>query len=329
MKKISWGVLSTAKIGRQKVIPAMQKGKNSQVAAIASRDLGKAQKVARELGIPKAYGTYDELLADRDIEAIYIPLPNRLHVEWTIKSLQAGKHVLCEKPIAVNGREAEHLLHEAGKFPGLKVKEAFMYRHHPQWLKAREVVHGGAIGELKTLHSIFTYYNVDPNDVRNQFEIGGGGLLDIGCYCISVARFIFNGEPKRVCGTVDYDPHMKIDRLASGVLDFGNGTATFSCSTQTAHHQRVEVYGTLGNLEITVPFTPRPDETCRLIHRTASKTKEILVEAHDQYTIQGDLFSQAIINDTPAPTPLADAVANMKVIDAVFASHKTGRRISF
>jgi len=329
MKKISWGVLSTAKIGRQKVIPAMQKGRYSEVTAIASRDFGKAQKVARELGIPKAYGTYDELLADKDIEAIYIPLPNHLHVEWAIRSLQAGKHVLCEKPIALNAQEAERLLYEVAKFPRLKVMEAFMYRHHPQWMKARELVNGGAIGELKTLHSIFTYYNVDPNDVRNQIAIGGGGMLDIGCYCISVARFIFNDEPQRVSGIVDYDPHMKIDRLASGVLDFGNGTATFSCSTQTAHHQRVEIYGTLGSLEIVVPFTPRPDETCRLIHRTASETKEILIEAHDQYTIQGDLFSQAIINDTPAPTPLADAVANMKVIDAVFESHKTGRWTSF
>ncbi len=324
MKKISWGVLSTARIGLKKVIPAMRQGKYSTIAAIASRHAEKAEKAARELGIPKAYGTYEELLADGEIDAIYIPLPNHLHVVWTLKALQAGKHVLCEKPLGLNLQEVEYLQKEAKKFPDLKVVEAFMYRHHPQWTITKKLVDEGTIGELKSVHSIFSYHNVDPADIRNQAEIGGGGLLDIGCYCISVSRFLFNREPVRVTGTIDYDPQMKIDRLASGILEFEQGAATFTCSTQLTNHQRVSIYGKLGSLEIANPFTPQPDESCKIIHLAGPERKEIVVEARDQYTLQGDLFSQAILNDTSVPTPLEDGVANMRVIDGIIRSHKSG-----
>jgi predicted dehydrogenase len=324
MKKISWGVLSTARIGLKKVIPAMQKGKHSTIAAIASRHFEKAQSAARDLGIPQAYGSYEELLADSEIDAVYIPLPNHLHVAWTLKALQAGKHVLCEKPLGLNLQEVEYLHKEAKKFPALKAMEAFMYRHHPQWTMAKKLVDEGAIGELKSIHSIFSYHNIDPADIRNQAEIGGGGLLDIGCYCISVSRFLFNREPVRVTGTIDYDPQMKIDRLASGVLEFEQGAATFTCSTQLTNHQRVSIYGKLGSLEIANPFTPQPDESCKLILQAGSQSKEIVVEARDQYTLQGDLFSQAILNDTNVPTPLEDGVANMRVIDGIIRSHKSG-----
>lgn len=322
MKKVSWGVLSTARIGVEKVIPAMQGGEYSQIAAIASRSAEKAQSCARRLAIPKAYGSYEELLADREIDAIYNPLPNHLHVEWTIKALEAGKHVLCEKPLGMNQQEALHLQQEARRFPELKVMEAFMYRHHPQWAMITQLLEKGEIGELISVHAVFTYYNVDPANIRNQADIGGGGLLDIGCYCISASRFVFKSEPARVCGTIDYDPRMKIDRLASGILEFNKGTATFTCSTQSADHQRLSIFGSSGRLEIERPFTPQPKESCKIMHRAGAETKEIAVAACDQYTRQGDLFSQAILNKTSTPTPLADAVANMSVIAGIFASHQ-------
>lgn len=322
MKKISWGVLSTAKIGVEKVIPAMQKGKYSTITAIASRRAEKAQNVAQRLAIPKTYGSYEELLADRDIEAIYNPLPNHLHVEWTIKALAAGKHVLCEKPIGMNLPDALRLQQVAQKFPNLKLMEAFMYRHHPQWAAVQELLKNGAIGELRSVHAVFTYYNVDPQNIRNQADIGGGGLLDIGCYCISTSRFLFNSEPIRVCGTMEFDPHLKIDRLASGVLEFAKGTATFTCSTQLADYQRLNLFGTLGRLEIVRPFTPQPAESCKLIQQTGAETNEITIAACDQYTRQGDLFSQAILNETSVPTPFDDAIANMRVIDGIVASHQ-------
>lgn len=322
MRKISWGILSTAKIGTGKVIPAMQKGEYSTITAISSRGAEKAQNAARRLSIPKAYGSYEELLADREIEAIYNPLPNHLHLEWTIKALEAGKHVLCEKPIGMNLQEAVQLQKAAQRFPHLKIMEAFMYRHHPQWTTVRGLMAGGEIGELKSTHAVFTYYNVDPQNIRNQAGIGGGGLLDIGCYCISVSRFMFQSEPRRVCATLEYDPHMKIDRLASGVLEFEKGTATFTCSTQLADHQHLTLFGALGRVEIARPFTPQATEACKIIRHTRTETKEFTIEASDQYTRQGDLFSQAILNNTSVPTPFEDAVANMRVIDGIFASHQ-------
>jgi predicted dehydrogenase len=322
MKKISWGVLSAAKIGVEKVIPAMQKGKYSTITAIASRSVEKAQSAARRLTIPKAYGAYEELLADREIDAIYNPLPNHLHVEWTIKALEAGKHVLCEKPIGMNLQEAVQLQQAAQEFPKLKLMEAFMYRHHPQWAAVKELLKNGNIGQLKSIHAVFTYYNVDPANIRNQADIGGGGLLDIGCYCISASRFLFNSEPIRVCGTLEYDPQMKIDRLASGVLEFEKGTATFTCSTQMADYQHVCLFGASGRMEIPKPFTPSPGQSCKIIKHSGAETDEITIAACDQYTRQGDLFSQAILNDTSVPTPFEDAVANMRVIDAILASHQ-------
>ncbi len=323
MRKIHWGVLSTAKIGRVKVIPAMQQGKYSEVVGIASRNLEKAEPVARELGIPKAYGSYQALLADPDIEAIYNPLPNHLHVPLSIQALEAGKHVLCEKPIAITTAEAEKLVRAGQKYPHLKLMEAFMYRLHPQWEKAKELVLTGKIGNLRTIHSIFSYYNVDPLNLRNMADIGGGGLLDIGCYSISLSRFIFGTEPGRVCGIVEYDPDFKIDRLASGILDFGSGTATFTCSTQLSYFQRVQIFGTEGRIEIEIPFNAPIDRPTRLWLQQNDRPEEIQFEICNQYTIQGDRFSLAILNDSPVPIPIEDAVANMKVIEAILESGKT------
>jgi predicted dehydrogenase len=324
MRKVRWGALSTAKIGTQKVLPAMQRGKFCEVTAIASRTLATAQAAAQSLGIPKAYGAYEELLADPDVDAIYNPMPNHLHVPWSIKALEAGKHVLCEKPIGLSSAEAQQLADAAAAHPQLKVMEAFMYRHHPQWRRAKQIVAEGGIGELRTIHSFFSYYNDDPANIRNMADIGGGGLMDIGCYNISLSRFIFAAEPDRVLGIVERDPKFGTDRLVSGILDFGRGTATFTCSTQLSSYQRVNIYGTSGRVEIEIPFNAPPDRPTRLWHQRGSEIEEIVFDTCDQYTIQGDLFAQAVLDDTPVPTPIADAVANMQVIEAVVESGKKG-----
>ena len=324
MRKIRWGIVSTANIGVAKVVPAMMRGTHSEVIAIASRDLAKAQAAASKLGIAKAYGSYEALLADPDVEAIYNPLPNHLHVPVSIQALQAGKHVLCEKPIALSAAEAQQLVDAGQRYPHLKLMEAFMYRHHPQWQRAKAIVSAGGIGELRTINSVFSYYLTDPTNVRNQADIGGGGLMDIGCYNISLSRFIFGSEPTRVCGLVEYDPTLHVDRLASGMMQFATGTATFTCSTQLSSYQRVNIFGTTGRIEIEIPFNAPPDKPCKMWHTCAGATQEIVYPICDQYTVQGDLFSLSILNNTPVPTPISDAVANMRVIEAIIASDKQG-----
>lgn len=324
MKKIRWGILSTAKIGTVKVIPAMQRGKLCDVTAIASRNIEQARSAAAKLSISKAYGSYEELLADPEIDAIYNPLPNHLHVPWSIRAIEAGKHVLCEKPIGLSSSEGQSFVDAAKRFPHLKVMEAFMYRHHPQWQKARELTQSGEIGEFRTINTVFSYFNNNPGDIRNQAEIGGGGLMDIGCYPISLSRFLFAAEPARVFGIVECDPQFATDRLASAIMDFGRGTSTFTCSTQLVPYQRVNILGTEGRVEIEIPFNAPPDRPCKLWHQRGESTKEIAFDVCDQYTIQGDLFSQAIIENKPVPTPLTDAVANMRVIEAIFESANKG-----
>jgi predicted dehydrogenase len=325
MGKVRWGVLSTAKIGLEKVIPAMQAGALCDMVGIASRDLTKAKSAAERLGLPRAYGSYEELLADPDIEAIYNPLPNHLHVPWSIKALEAGKHVLSEKPLSMSVAEAEEFLAAARARPQLKVMEAFMYRHHPQWRRAKQLVVEGEIGELRTIQTFFSYFNVNPQDVRNMADIGGGGLMDIGCYCISLSRFLFDAEPARVLSTIEYDPVFRTDRLASAIMDFGQGTATWTCATQLVPRQRVNIYGTEGRVEIEIPFNAPPDRPCRIWHETGGKIHDIEFQICDQYTIQGDLFSQAILEDREVPTSLEDGVANMKVIEAVLRSDESGQ----
>ncbi|MBN72477.1 MAG: NAD-binding protein [Gimesia sp.] len=322
--RIRWGILSTAKIGTVQVIPAMQQGEYCEISAIASRTLDQAEQTAAELGIPRAYGSYEELLADPDIDAIYNPLPNHLHVPWSIKAIEAGKHVLCEKPIGLSSSEGQQLVDCAAAHPELKVMEAFMYRHHPQWQLARKLVTDGTIGELRTIQSFFSYFNDDPQNIRNQSEIGGGGLMDIGCYPISLSRFIFGEEPQRVSGIVEYDSELGTDRLASATLDFGRGTSTFTCSTQLNPYQRVHIHGTQGRVEIEIPFNAPIDRPCRVWHQTGADIAEVKLDLCNQYSIQGDLFSLAILNNIAVPTPLTDAVANMKVIEAIVESNRSG-----
>ncbi len=320
MKKLNWGILSTAKIGIEKVIPAMQQGKLSEIVAIASRTHESAREAAKNLKIPKAFGSYQDLLDDTSIDAVYIPLPNHMHVPWTIKALAANKHVLCEKPIALTATEAKELLKETEKFPHLKVMEAFMYRHHPQWIRALELINGGGIGMVKTVHSFFSYYNDDPENIRNMVDIGGGGLMDIGCYCISLARLIFDEEPQRVFGKIEYDPGFETDRICSGILDFVQGTSTFTCSTQLVPYQRVNVFGTKGRIEIEIPFNAPPDKPCKMLFQNNEIIEEIEIKICDQYTIQGDLFSLSVLKNEKVPTPIEDAVENMKVLEAVIQS---------
>ncbi|MBN1406251.1 MAG: Gfo/Idh/MocA family oxidoreductase [Calditrichaceae bacterium] len=327
MRKVKWGVLSTAKIGTEKVIPAMQKGMFTEVTAIASRSLESAKHAANKLNIPKAYSSYEALVNDPGIEAVYIPLPNHLHVEWAEKCMKAGKHVLLEKPIGLNYKQAEHLLQISKKYSEIKIMEGFMYRHHPQMLEVKRLIDDGIIGEVRSTYSTFTYFNNNPKDIRNQPDIGGGGLLDIGCYCISLARFIFANEPKRVSGLIENDPHLRIDRLASGLLEFQEGYAGFMCSTQLQYQQYARVSGTKGMIEILKPFTPESDERAKIILLKDSNRKEITFDACDKYTIQSDLFSNAILNNQDSPLSIEDGVANMKVIEAVFLSAESGMMV--
>ena len=327
MKQIKWGILSTAKIGVNQVIPAIQASKTGTVYAIASRDAAKAEKQAEESGIPISYGSYESLLDDDAIDAIYNPLPNHLHVPWTIKAMQAGKHVLCEKPIALDAAEAEQLIDVTDDYPQLKVMEAFMYRFHPQWERTRSLIEDGRIGDLQTIHSIFSFYNDDPEDIRNKPNMGGGGLMDIGCYCISTARFLYGTEPGTVYGEVEIDPNFGVDTKASGILTFGKKTSTFTCSTLMQNFQRVMVFGTAGMIEIEVPFNPDATKPAS-IHLTTDEGRTTLsIETANHYVRQADAFCHAIINNTNVPTPLHDAVANMKVIDAMFESGKNNQII--
>ena len=325
-EKVRWGVLGVARIATEKVIPAMQRGGWSDVTAIASRDLKKAQSAAASLGIGKAYGSYEELLADPEVEAVYNPLPNHLHVPWSVRAAEAGKHVLCEKPISLSVAECRTLI-QARDRTGVKIGEAFMVRTHPQWLRARELVRSGAIGELRSIVSAFSYFNRDPANIRNVLDWGGGGLMDIGCYSIQISRFLFGEEPVRVTGLVERDPEMRVDRLASAVLDFPSGHSVFTCSTQLVPYQRVQALGTKGRIELEIPFNAPPDRPTRIfidsgadLFGGGTRTEEFAT--CDQYTIQGDLFSKAIRDGGEVPTPLEDARGNMAVIEALLQSER-------
>ncbi|MFP5227062.1 MAG: Gfo/Idh/MocA family protein [Acidobacteriota bacterium] len=326
-KKVRWGVLSTANIGVKKVLPAMQRGQLSTVAAIASRDPDRARAVGQALGIPTAYGSYEELLADPNIDAVYNPLPNQLHVPWTVKAAEAGKHVLCEKPLAMSRAEAETLI-AVRERTGVLIGEAFMIRSHPQWLRVRALIDEGRIGTLRSVAAFFSYYNADPANIRNKPETGGGALYDIGCYCIQSARYAFGAEPARVCGLIDRDPKMGTDRLTSAVLDFPAGHAVFTCSTQMVPYQRVHFFGTQGRIEIEIPFNAPPDRETRIfVAKGDLFGADLMTETFpvvDQYTLQGDDFSRAILEGTPLPVSLEEGMANMAVIDAIFASAKAG-----
>jgi predicted dehydrogenase len=327
--KVKWGVLGVASIATRKVIPGMQQGEWSEIAAIASRDLKKAKEAAGKLGIAKAYGSYEELLADPEIEAVYNPLPNHLHVPWSIKAAEAGKHVLCEKPISLTVAEAKALL-EAREHCGVKIGEAFMVKTHPQWLRTRELIRKGVIGELRAIMVAFSYFNRDPQNVRNNPAWGGGGMLDIGCYPITTSRFIFGEEPVRVAALIERDPDFKTDRLASAILEFPSGQAVFTCSMQLVPYQRMQFLGTTGRIEMEIPFNAPPDRACRIFIDDGRDVfgggiRIETIPVCDQYTVQGDAFSRAIREASEVPVPLEEAIGNMAVIEAVFRAGESGR----
>ena len=325
MSPVKWGIISTAKIGTEKVIPGMLKSKDLEVVAIASRDLKTAKAAAKKLGIPKAYGSYEELLADPEIEAVYNPLPNHLHVPLTLKAAAAGKHVLCEKPIAITAKEAQKLKKVKR---GMHVAEAFMVRHNPQWIEVRDRVRKGEIGTVRAIQVFFTYYLDDPGNIRNMAKIGGGGMLDIGCYPITVARFVFDAEPKRVIALIDRDPEFKTHRTASGIADFGNGRQlTFTVSTQTAPYQRAHIGGTKGRIEVEIPFNAPPDTPNRLfiqgMEMNKGEWRELPVS--DQYQMQAEAFGRVIRKKDKLKHGVDDAIQNMKILDAFFRSAKSGK----
>jgi predicted dehydrogenase len=327
-KKVRWGVLGAAKIAVEKVIPAMLRGEWCEVAGLASRDLDRARRAADKLGVPKAYGSYEELLADPDIEAVYNPLPNHLHVPLSIKAAESGKHVLCEKPVALSVAEAKELL-AARDRNGVRIQEAFMVRTHPQWLAVAELLRSGRVGELRAVTCVFSYFNRDASNIRNSPEMGGGALMDIGCYPVNLSRFAFGDEPRRVFGLIERDPDWNVDRLTSALLDFPTGHATFTCSTQLAPYQRMQFFGTRGRVEVEIPFNSPNDRPTRLLvfedSQASRGVETIELPACDQYTIQGDLFSRAIREGTETPLPLEDSINNMAAIEAIFRSADSGR----
>jgi predicted dehydrogenase len=321
---VKWGVIGCADIAVKKVIPAMLGTDLSQVTAIASRSGERATAAAGSLGIPRAYGSYQELLDDPDLEAVYIPLPNHLHHEWAIAAAEAGKHVLCEKPLSTTSVLAREMI-ETAQRSGVKLMEAFMYRLHPLWVEVRRLIADGTIGELRAVQSFFSYHNVDPDDIRNQVDAGGGALFDIGCYPVNVSRMLFETEPTDVMAAVRRDPAFGTDILTSVVLDFDGRHATFTCSTQLEDDQRVHIYGTEGRLLIEIPFNIPPNRPTRVLSIAGGdppvdpKIVTHQVDAADQYGVQADAFSRSIRQGTPVPTPPEDAVANLEVMERIFA----------
>jgi predicted dehydrogenase len=306
----------------------MQRGEWSEITAIASRDLKKAQEAAARLSIPRAYSSYEELLADPEIEAVYNPLPNHLHVPWTAKAAEAEKHVLCEKPISLTVAEARQLLSVRDR-TGVKIGEAFMVRTHPQWIRTRDLVRSGRIGQVRSITGFFSYNNRNPDNIRNILAYGGGALMDIGCYPINLSRFIYGEEPERVLGMIERDPEMKIDRLTSAILDFPSGQCSFTCGTQLVPYQRMQLFGSKGRIDVEIPFNAPSDRPSRIFVDDGSDllgggihTTEF--DPCDQYTIQGDLFSRAVRQGGEVPVPLDDSVRNMAVIEAVFRSAESG-----
>lgn len=328
VNKIRWGIISTAKIGCNHVIPAIKKSKDCELVAIGSRSLKKGQQVAKALGIPKAYGSYEELFKDPNIDAVYNPLPNHLHISVSLQAAKAGKHILCEKPVAISEKEAKKL----NAIPkNIKFMEAFMIRFHLQWLAVLKQIKEKKLGQVKAVQVFFSYFNNDEKNIRNVVDFGGGGMYDIGCYPIVIGKYVFGTNPSRVVGLVDIDPKFKTDRLFSAILDFDKGRhMTFSVSTQLVPYQCVQILGTQGRLEVQIPFNPTANKPTYLLlddgsNLDGSKIKKITIPACDHYQLECEAFNKAIRGKSKLEYSVDDAIANMKIIDAVFKSTKTGK----
>ena len=337
-RPVVWGVLGTSHFARMAGIPAMQQARLVELRALASRSLDKAKHAAASLNVPVAYGSYQELLADPKIEAIYNPLPNDLHVPWSIKAARAGKHVLCEKPIAMSAAQAGELA-QVARETGKLVAEGFMVRHHPQWQLVVDLIKSGRIGEVRAVQTAFSYSNTDLENIRNQKASGGGALYDIGGYAINTARLIFGAEPERVVGVCRRDPKSGCDSLTSAILDFGVGQASFVVGTQHVPYQRVHILGTNGHLDVEIPFNAPHDRPCKVYvddgfvgapdftvqHSNDDRRELLTIAAANHYTLQWQAFSAAIRNGTPIANDMQSAVANMRVIDALFRAAQSGR----
>lgn len=328
MSELRWGILGAAKI-LEKVIPGMRKTDRCAVVALASRDVERSQGAAQRLGIPRAHGSYQDLLADPEVDAVYIPLPNHLHAEWTIAAARAGKHVLCEKPLALSAAEAQTMVDVCAS-EGVRLMEAFMYRLHPSWVAVRELVASGRIGRLRAVQSWFSYFNDDPTNIRNMREFGGGALLDIGCYSVNLSRMLFQGEPVRVEASVTRDPESEVDVVTAAILEFDQGVATFTCSTRAEPDQRVHIYGTEGRISVEIPFNIPPDRPTNVFVTAGGDppvrpdTRVMTFDPADQYTIEAERFARAVLDDEPIPIPPEDAVANMRVIETIFRAAGPG-----
>lgn len=318
---IRFGILGNAKIARTQLIPAIQESSHAVVQAIGSRSLERAQALAGEAAIPESYGSYEEVLASPNVDAVYIPLPNHLHVPWSIHALHHGKHVLCEKPIGLSSQETKELIKVTREYPNQVVMEAFMYRFHPRWQRTREIIRKRVMGDLKSIHSHFSYDNPDPSNIRNQQDVGGGGIMDIGCYSISLSRWLFGEEPVRLYPVVDIDPNLGVDRHASVLMEFTHGTSTFTSATQTTRHQSLTIFGTKGVLSMPLPFNPPHDQPTRLIYTLNDGEEKVeTFDPCNQYTRQVDAFCRAVREGRPAPTPLSDALDNMRVIERIIGT---------
>ncbi len=323
--ELRWGILSSADIARRKVIPGMKKARRCRVVAIASRDAERGRRAAAELGIPTAYHSYEALLADPQVDAVYIPLPNHLHADWTIAALQSGKHVLCEKPLALTAADAQRMA-DAAASAGVHLMEAFMYRLHPSWQTAIELVRSGRIGPVVAVQSWFSYFNDDATNIRNMAAAGGGALFDIGCYAVNLSRMLFEAEPENVLASIRWDPMLGVDIVASAILRFGDGVATFTCSTRAEDDQRVHIYGTRGRITIPIPFNIPPDRPTEIQLAaggdppTAPALETFSFPIADPYTVETERFSEAVLDGQPTPVPASDAVANLRVIERIFAA---------
>lgn len=321
---VSWGVLSTADIALKKVIPAMKTSRLSRVDAIASRSEESARAAADSLQIPRHHSSYDSLLDDPAIEAVYIPLPNHLHKEWTIAAARAGKHVLCEKPLGLSSIDVQSMI-DACNEAGVLLMEAFMYRLHPLWSEVLARVSEGAVGEVRGVHTAFSYFNDDPANIRNIAEFGGGALYDIGCYAVSVSRLLFGSEPGGVKAMISRDEKLGTDVFVSAILDFDGRQASFHCSTQAEPDQRVVIYGSRGRMVVEIPFNIPPDRPTRILlfaggdPPVAPAVTVHEVAAADPYRVQADQFSEAVRTGSPVPIGPDDSMANLRVIEQIFA----------
>jgi predicted dehydrogenase len=329
MERVSWGILSVSGHYKLRVHGPLSRLEGVAVSAIASRDAAKAAEAAARLGIPKSYGSYEELVADPGIDAVYIPLPNNLHAQWAIAALDAGKHVLCEKPLAMDSAQALAMSARARE-KGLLLMEAFMYKFHPQWIRAAEIIASGEIGRLVATHAWFSYSNADPANIRNKTETGGGALYDIGCYAVSTARFLAEaaglGEPRRALSLVERDERSGTDTLSSGILDFGPGgpRSSFHVSTRAFPSQRVEALGEKGSVSLRIPFNMYADTPAALDVTTSVGSRKVELGPADQYGLMLAAFSRAVREGGPSPVPPEDGIAGMAALDALFRSEKSG-----